>query len=205
MDMSFYLRGLILGLSIASVVGPMSVLCMQRTIHRGLLYGLISGLGIATADGVYGSIAAFGLTLITTFLVSQQIWIRLIGGLFLLYLGIRTIFTKPAERAASAAKASNFLGAYVSTFLLTLTNSLTIGSLRGPRRRRNKPQRHLSGAGRSRRLLRLNPLVVLPHRQPQPVTPQIYPRLAALDQQNFRRSHYHLRAARAFEHDKAIR
>jgi threonine/homoserine/homoserine lactone efflux protein len=126
MDMSFYLRGLILGLSIASVVGPMSVLCMQRTIHRGLLYGLISGLGIATADGVYGSIAAFGLTLITTFLVSQQIWIRLIGGLFLLYLGIRTIFTKPAERAASAAKASNFLGAYVSTFLLTLTNPLTI-------------------------------------------------------------------------------
>src|SRR5579883_3075507 len=126
MDMSFYLRGLILGLSIASVVGPMSVLCMQRTIHRGLLYGLISGLGIATADGVYGSIAAFGLTLITTFLVSQQIWIRLIGGLFLLYLGIRTIFTKPAERAASAAKASNFLGAYVSTFLLTLTTPLTI-------------------------------------------------------------------------------
>ncbi len=125
MDMSFYLRGLILGLSIASVVGPMSVLCMQRTIHRGLLYGLVSGLGIATADGVYGSIAAFGLTLITAFLVSQQMWIRLIGGLFLLYLGIRTIFTKPAERAA-AAKASNFPGAYVSTFLLTLTNPLTI-------------------------------------------------------------------------------
>jgi threonine/homoserine/homoserine lactone efflux protein len=126
MDMSFYVRGLILGLSIASVVGPMSVLCMQRTLHRGLLYGLISGLGIATADGVYGSIAAFGLTLITAFLVSQQIWIRLIGGLFLLYLGVRTIFTKPAERAASAAKGSNFLGAYASTFLLTLTNPLTI-------------------------------------------------------------------------------
>lgn len=126
MDMSFYVRGLILGLSIASVVGPMSVLCMQRTIHRGLLYGLISGLGIATADGVYGSIAAFGLTIITGFLVSQQTWIRLIGGLFLIYLGIRTIFTKPAERAALAAKANNFLGAYVSTFLLTLTNPLTI-------------------------------------------------------------------------------
>lgn len=125
MDMSFYVRGLILGLSIASVVGPMSVLCMQRTLHRGLLYGLVSGLGIATADGVYGSIAAFGLTLITAFLVSQQIWIRLIGGLFLLYLGIRTIFTKPAERATSA-KANNFLGAYASTFLLTLTNPLTI-------------------------------------------------------------------------------
>jgi threonine/homoserine/homoserine lactone efflux protein len=126
MDLSFYLRGLILGLSIASVVGPMSVLCMQRTINKGLRYGLVSGLGIATADGVYGSIAAFGLTLITTFLVSQQVWIRLIGGLFLVYLGVRTILTKPAERAVSAAQTNNFLGAYVSTFLLTLTNPLTI-------------------------------------------------------------------------------
>ncbi|HLI07431.1 MAG TPA: LysE family translocator [Ktedonobacteraceae bacterium] len=132
MDLSFYLRGLILGLSIASVVGPMSVLCMQRTITRGLRYGLVSGLGIATADGVYGSIAAFGLTLITTFLVSQQVWIRLIGGIFLVYLGIRTVLTKPAEpaerigRASSATQTNNFLGAYASTFLLTLANPLTI-------------------------------------------------------------------------------
>jgi len=86
---------------------------------------MISGMGIATADAVYGSIAAFGLTVITGFLVSQQVWVRLIGGLFLLYLGLRAIFTRPAERAA-AAKANSFLGAYVSTLLLTLTNPMTI-------------------------------------------------------------------------------
>src|SRR6266849_3116306 len=95
MDVSLFARGLLIGLSIAAVVGPMCILCIQRTVSRGQLYGLISGIGIATADAVYGSIAAFGLTVITGFLVSQQGWIR-------------------------------FLGAYVSTFLLTLTNPLTI-------------------------------------------------------------------------------
>ena len=125
MDTSFLIRGLIIGFSIAATVGPISVLCIQRTLHKGQLYGLISGLGVATADAVYGSIAGFGLTVIATFLVNQQGWIRLIGGLFLVYLGIKTILSKPAERAA-AAHANNFFGAYASTLLLTLTNPQTI-------------------------------------------------------------------------------
>ena len=125
MDGSFFLRGLLIGLSIAAAVGPMSILCIQRTLQRGPRYGLVSGLGIATADALYGCIAAFGLTLISNFLVSQQFWIRLLGGLFLVYLGIRTLVSKPAERAASA-KAGSFVSAYVSTLLLTLTNPTTI-------------------------------------------------------------------------------
>lgn len=125
MNASFYLRGLLLGFSIAATVGPMCILCIQRTFQKGFLYGLVSGMGIATADGIYGSVAAFGLTVITSFLVSEQKWIRLIGGIFLIYLGIRTILAKPAEKAASA-RAHNFAGAYVSTLLLTLTNPLTI-------------------------------------------------------------------------------
>ena len=125
MDISFIIRGLIIGFSIAAAVGPMCILCINRTLFKGQLYGLVSGLGIATADAVYGSIAGFGLTVITSFLVSQQMWIHLIGGLFLVYLGIKTTFTRPAERAA-AAKADGFVAAYASTFLLTLTNPLTI-------------------------------------------------------------------------------
>jgi threonine/homoserine/homoserine lactone efflux protein len=124
-DISFLIRGLIIGISIAATVGPMCILCINRTLRKGQLYGLVSGLGIATADGVYGAIAGFGLTVITGFLVSQQMWIRLIGGLFLIYLGIKTALSRPAERAA-VAKADSFVGAYVSTFLLTLTNPLTI-------------------------------------------------------------------------------
>jgi len=125
MDASFFVRGLLIGLSIAAVVGPMSVLCIQRTLNFGQRYGLISGLGIATADALYGSIAAFGVTVIASFLVSQHIWIRLIGGVFLIYLGLKTVLTRPAEQAA-AAQANSFFGAYASTLLLTLTNPLTI-------------------------------------------------------------------------------
>lgn len=127
MDISFFIRGLLIGLSIAATVGPMSVLCIQRTLNKGQLYGLVSGLGIATADGVYGSIAAFGLTLITNFLIQEQIWIRLIGGLFLIYLGMKTILSRPSEKAVALnIKSNGYLGAYASTFLLTLTNPLTI-------------------------------------------------------------------------------
>lgn len=125
MDASFFIRGLLIGLSVAAAVGPMSVLCIQRTIHRGFLYGLVSGMGVATADGLYGCIAGFGLTVAATFLVNQQGWIRGFGGLFLTYLGCRTLLSRPTERAATA-KATNFIGAYFSTFLLTLTNPTTI-------------------------------------------------------------------------------
>ena len=124
--MDLFFRGLIIGLSVAAVVGPMSVLCIQRILHRGFLYGLASGLGVATADAAYGSIAAFGLTLIATFLVNQHKWISLIGGLFLVYLGIKAVLSRPEERAVTAAKVTGFSTAYASTFLLTLTNPLTI-------------------------------------------------------------------------------
>lgn len=127
MNLSFFVRGLLIGLSIAATVGPMCFLCIQRTLQRGQLYGFVSGLGIATADGVYGSVAAFGLTLISNFLINEQTWIRLVGGLFLMYLGIKTIITKPAGRAATTkTRANGYFGAYASTFLLTLTNPLTI-------------------------------------------------------------------------------
>jgi len=126
MDFSFFIRGLLIGLSIAATVGPMSILCIQRTLNKGQLYGFVSGLGIATADGVYGSIAAFGLTIITNFLIHEQIWIRLIGGLFLVYLGVKTILTNPPQRAAVNMKTNSYPGAYATTFLLTLTNPLTI-------------------------------------------------------------------------------
>jgi threonine/homoserine/homoserine lactone efflux protein len=125
MDISFFLRGLLIGFSIAAVVGPIGMLCIQRSLQKGFVIGLVTGMGAATADGIYGGMAAFGLTVISTFLVGQQTWIRLIGGLFLLYLGIRAVLTRPAERTAQAG-GSNLLGLYASTLLLTLTNPLTI-------------------------------------------------------------------------------
>ena len=125
MDVSLLLRGLIIGFSIAAPVGPIGVLCIRRTLANGRAAGLVSGLGAATADALYGCIAGFGLTFISSLLIDQQGWLKLIGGLFLCYLGIRTLLSQPSERAAVAG-GRGLAGAYVSTFFLTLTNPTTI-------------------------------------------------------------------------------
>jgi threonine/homoserine/homoserine lactone efflux protein len=127
MDMSFLVRGLILGFSIAAPVGPIGILCIRRTLAEGRTVGIVSGLGAATADLVYGILTGFGLTLVSSLLVGQQFWFRLIGGFFLLYLGVTTFLTRPAEKAAQTTSGSGKLaGAYFSTFLLTLSNPMTI-------------------------------------------------------------------------------
>jgi len=125
MDLALLLRGIVIGFSIAAPVGPIGVLCIRRTLAEGRAAGLVSGLGAATADVVYGCIAAFGLTFVSTFLVQQQDWLRLIGGGFLIYLGIRTFLATPATEPA-ASRGHGLAGAYVSTFILTLTNPVTI-------------------------------------------------------------------------------
>src|SRR3989344_9697373 len=125
MDISFFIKGLIIGFSIAAPVGPIGVLCIQRTIAYGKTSGLLTGLGAATADGFYGAVAAFGLTVVSSFLVGQQFWFRLIGGAFLLYLGIKTFLSKPAEKAATENHKGLFSD-YLSTVFLTLTNPTTI-------------------------------------------------------------------------------
>jgi threonine/homoserine/homoserine lactone efflux protein len=125
MLLSFFLRGLIIGFSIAAPVGPIGVLCIRRTLTEGRMAGLLSGLGAATADALYGCIAGFGLTSISGLLMGQAFWVRLIGGLFLCYLGIKTLGTKPAEQSA-AIESKGLMGNYVSTVFLTLTNPTTI-------------------------------------------------------------------------------
>ena len=125
MDVGLWLRGFIVGLSIAAPVGPIGVLCIRRTLAEGRLVGFVSGLGAAIADALYGSVAGFGLTCVSAVLVRQQTWLRLAGGAFLCYLGLRTILAAP-KKPAPSMRASGVLGAYGSTFLLTVTNPMTI-------------------------------------------------------------------------------
>lgn len=120
-----FFRAFLIGISIAAPVGPIGVLCIRRTLSNGKLAGFLSGMGAATADMIYGAIAAFGLTLITTALIENAFWLKLLGGLFLLYLGIKTFFEKPADQAA-LAKQGGYFSMYFSTFFLTITNPITI-------------------------------------------------------------------------------
>ncbi len=121
------IQGLVLGFSIAAPVGPVGVLCIRRSMARGFRSGLVSGLGAASADAVYGTIAAAGLTLVANFLVRQQLWLGLLGGGFLLFLGIKTLASKPAVESAKQENGS-VGGDYFSTLLLTLSNPMTIFS-----------------------------------------------------------------------------
>ena len=120
-----FLEGLLLGVAIAAPVGPIGLLCIRRSLTYGATAGLLSGLGAATADGVYGAIAAFGLAFVSDFLTDQTKWLGIIGGLFLCYLGITTFLSKPADKPAEINK-TGLVGAYLSTLGLTLTNPATI-------------------------------------------------------------------------------
>jgi threonine/homoserine/homoserine lactone efflux protein len=123
--MEFLLKGLVLGVSIAAPVGPIGVLCIRRTLAGGLLLGLVSGLGAATADAIYGSVAGFGLTYVSQVLLSQRAWLGLVGGAFLIVLGIRTIFAAP-RTVSLEDHPPGLASAFLTTLLLTLTNPLTI-------------------------------------------------------------------------------
>jgi threonine/homoserine/homoserine lactone efflux protein len=125
MPLPFFFKGFIIGISIAAPVGPIGVLCIRRTLSEGRTSGLITGLGAATADAIYGSIAGFGLTFVSNFLINQQSWLRLIGGLFLCYLGLKTFWTRPTHQVALTDR-KGFIPIFTSTFFLTLTNPMTI-------------------------------------------------------------------------------
>jgi threonine/homoserine/homoserine lactone efflux protein len=119
------MHGLILGFSIAAPVGPIGILCIHRTLNSGRLHGFVSGLGAATADAIYGTIAAFGLAVIANFLTAQVNVLRLAGGVFLCYLGLKALLATASNDTVSTSSAP-LASAYASTFILTLTNPLTI-------------------------------------------------------------------------------
>ena len=125
-----FLRALGIGLLVAAPVGAMALLCIERTIVRGRAIGYATGAGIATADALNASIAAFGLTALTGALTGGQGWVRLIGGCFLVYLGVRAALSK-GGRCAEEASAAPMLGVYSSALGLTLANPQTILAFAG--------------------------------------------------------------------------
>ncbi len=132
MDLPLFARGSILGFSVAAVVGPIALLCIRRTLSAGFGVGFVSGLGAATADATYAAVAGFGISAVAGALVDQRLLLRVVGGLFLVYLALRTIRAVPAERSADAGVSGMRLaGAYSSTVVLTLSNPLTILSFAG--------------------------------------------------------------------------
>lgn len=123
--MDFFSKGLILGFCIAAPVGPIGVLCIRRTLQYGRFSGLLSGLGAAVADTIYAIVGGFGLTFVSNFLIAEQFWLRMIGGIFLLYLSFK-IFIAKTKEAAKETSHTTLLNDFISTFFLTITNPMTI-------------------------------------------------------------------------------
>jgi threonine/homoserine/homoserine lactone efflux protein len=126
MEPGLLLRGLVLGFTIAAAVGPISLLVIRRTLAEGRVVGLVSGMGVATADGTYGAIAAFGLTAVTALLVDWRRALGLVGGAFLLWLAYKTFTSVPGEAAADTDRRRGLPAAYLSMLGLTMTNPMTI-------------------------------------------------------------------------------
>lgn len=126
MLIGFLLKGLLVGVVIAVPVGPVGILCIRRTILDGRLAGLSSGLGAATADSLFGIIAGFGLTVISDSLFYYQDLLRVGAAAFLLYVGISGLMSDPVARRRSDDDPEGLLGDFASTFVLTITNPVTI-------------------------------------------------------------------------------
>lgn len=122
---ALFVKGLILGLSVAAPVGPIGVLCIRRSLTQGMRIGFVSGLGAAVADACYGAVAAFGLAAVSSFLLEMESALRLGGGLFLLWLGIKTFRAVPAALGSDSGSGGHG-SAFLSCFVLTLANPATI-------------------------------------------------------------------------------
>jgi threonine/homoserine/homoserine lactone efflux protein len=119
------LKSLILGFSVSAPVGPIGLLCIQRTLSKGRSAGFLTGFGAVTANIVYASIAALGVSVVSSFLLQYQVYIKIAGTVFLMYLGVKTCLKKPSKNAAELFGES-LIGMYLSTFLLMITNPITI-------------------------------------------------------------------------------
>jgi threonine/homoserine/homoserine lactone efflux protein len=124
------LKGIAVGIVIALPVGPVGVLCVRRTLFEGPTYGFVSGLGAATADTIFGIIAGFGITIVRDFMLRYQDWFAAAGGLFLLFVGVKAL-VEASDTEPEPVSDEEYLGAFVSTFALTITNPITILAFAG--------------------------------------------------------------------------
>jgi threonine/homoserine/homoserine lactone efflux protein len=124
---SLLLRGFVLGFAVAASPGPIFFLCLRRTLLRGRLYGLLSGIGVATADAFYAAIAAFGVAAVTTAIAAGRRPLAVLGGLALIVLGARILLDRhEKQKEAPAATRTGLVWAYLSTLGLTITNPATV-------------------------------------------------------------------------------
>jgi threonine/homoserine/homoserine lactone efflux protein len=125
MDLGLFIQGMIIGLTLAVPVGPISLVCIHRTVANGRLHGIVSGLGVATADSFYAAVAFLGLTAVSGLIIGHQSLFRLIAGIVLIFIGIRVFRSIPAAVSPGDGR-EPYLGDYLSLLAIAIVNPLTI-------------------------------------------------------------------------------
>ena len=127
LDIGLIASGMAIGLAVAAPIGPVNLVVIRRTLRFGKLNGLISGSGAALGDGVFAAMAAFSMTAAIDFFLHYELWLQGIGGMFLLFLGFRTLMTHPHLEEVEADKVSGVAArVFLATFALTITNPATM-------------------------------------------------------------------------------
>ncbi|CDZ76302.1 homoserine/Threonine efflux protein [Legionella massiliensis] len=121
-----FIQGLVIGFAISAPFGPIGILCIQRTLQNGFWVGLATGMGAAFADNIYGLIAAFSISAITKFLFAFEYWIRVLGGLVLVYFGLKLLMIESKLMKTKTDAMESIWRAFGSTVLLTLTSPITL-------------------------------------------------------------------------------
>jgi threonine/homoserine/homoserine lactone efflux protein len=125
MDVSLFVQGIIIGLTLAVPVGPISLICIQRTVTEGRLHGIFSGIGVATADSFYAAVTFLGLTVISGLIIAQQYLFRFLAGVVLILIGIRVFLSIPSAISAKTEH-ETYLKDYLSMVALAIANPLTL-------------------------------------------------------------------------------
>ena len=125
MDVSLFVQGIIIGLTLAVPVGPLALLCIQRTVTEGRLHGIFSGIGVATADSFYAAVTFLGLTFISGLIIAQQYLFRFLAGVVLILIGIRVFLSIPPAISAKIEH-ETYLKDYLSMVALAIANPLTL-------------------------------------------------------------------------------
>jgi threonine/homoserine/homoserine lactone efflux protein len=125
LDGSLFIQGIIIGLTLSVPVGPISLMCIQRSIADGRLHGILSGIGVASADSFYAAVSFLGLTIISGFIIAQQYLFRSLAGFVLIVIGIRVFLAVPSDAGARVGHES-FLKDYLSMVAIAIANPLTL-------------------------------------------------------------------------------
>ena len=120
-------KGFIIGVVVSAPLGPVGVLCIQRTLNKGRWYGFVTGLGASLSDIAYALLTGYGMSFVFDYINKNIFYLQLLGSVMLLLFGIYTFRSNPVQsiRPASSSKGSYFHN-FITAFFVTLSNPLII-------------------------------------------------------------------------------